>query len=173
MNFIDSLLAQFPGPVRLPASRRCWVSGLLTCAVLMACAVIKVGSDHAVIGWAGFMFFGFCAAGCIAVMVFGLSELVLDQHGFMTRLGRTRNYWKWTDVSDFAVVPDELVPFLKRVGFNYRKAEWGPLLKMLDRSNQPFEWRTRCLFDTYRLSKDDCARLLSQWQQRALSDNPR
>jgi hypothetical protein len=168
MDTVDSLLAQFPGPLKLGPSKRYWLGGLLGSALLMAGAATGITSGHTIVAWAVLIFFGLCAANCISVLLFGLSELTLDQDGFTTRLGRTANHWKWTEVSDFAVVPHELVPFMKCVGFNYNKAQWGPLLKILERSNQPFQWRTRSLSDTYSLSKGDCVRLLSQWQQRAL-----
>jgi hypothetical protein len=88
---VAALLAQYPGPVRLPPSKGLWFGFTLAGAFFTGTGVyviVKSGGSDAVWGWIGAVFFGLCFVCSIAVMLFGLSELILDQDGFATRLGR-------------------------------------------------------------------------------------
>jgi hypothetical protein len=66
------------------------------------------------------------------------------------------------------VIEDYLTPFKKNPAFN-RKGGRGS--KRSDSGELP-AWRDVVLDSSYGLSKDDCVRLLSQWQQRAFKNMP-
>ncbi len=169
MDPVADLLAQFPGPVSLAFSRWKLLFYLAGSACLGAFSIhwiVTPDSDHAVMGWFGSFFILGIPVFAIA-MIPGASEMVLDQDGFTLRLGYRSTSWTWTEVGDFAVIKDYLVPFKKNVAFNDRRR---PRSRKLSESGELPSWRDVVLDDSYGLSKDDCVRLLSEWQQRAFKN---
>jgi hypothetical protein len=169
MDPVADVLAQFPGSVSLAFSRWKLLYYAAFSFVFVAFGIHGItdpAGRHVIMGWA-------CAIlGVIGIPAFavalipGASEMVLDQDGFTLRFAHRTSYWTWTEVCDFAVIKDYLVPFKKNVAFN-RKGGRGT--KRSESGELP-AWRDIVLDDSYGLTKDDCVRLLSEWQQRALKN---
>ncbi len=148
MDRVSTLLAQFPGPVRLAVSRLKWLAYMVLAAGFTVAAVYSIIEP-----------------------VPGASEMALDGGGLTLRTTYRDQRWNWTDVSDFAVVNDDLVPLRRRVGFNEKRARRGRFATAVKQFTDSPRWRDIVLTDSYGgLSVDDCVRLLSLWQQRALSE---
>jgi hypothetical protein len=168
MDRITPLLAQYPGPLKLQMSRS---QRLLMPAVAVAlaggCVASALDPTNGAWRWLallGVIFFLACGGAAVAMLRRDRLHLVLDAQGFVFTSGANRRSYKWTDVSDFAVVGDALVPLKTRVGFNYAGG------RSSRRQGQELpDWRDARLSDTYGLSVAECVELLSQWQQRALS----
>jgi len=174
MDRVSTLLAQFPGPVRLAVSRLKWFVYLVLAAGFTVGAVdsiIEPGSRHVTAGWFGAILFSLGMVAAAVMMVPGASELALDGSGLTLRTTYRDRRWSWTDVSDFVVVNDDLVPLRRRVGFNEKRAHRGRFATAVKQFTDSPRWRDIVLTDSYGgLSVDDCVRLLSLWQQRALSE---
>ena len=174
MDRVSTLLAQFPGPVRLCVSRLKWLAYVALAAGFTASAVdliIEPGGRHVIVGWFGAIFFSVGMVAAAVMIVPGASEMALDGGGLTLRTNYRDRRWTWTDVSDFAVVNDDLIPLCRRVGFNEKRAPRGRFVTAVKRSTDWPRWRNVVLTDSYGgLSVDDCVRLLSLWQQRALSE---
>jgi hypothetical protein len=174
MDRISALLAQFPGPVRLAVSRLKWLAYMVVAAGFTVGAVdwiIEPGSRHVILGWFGAIIFSAGTVAAAVMMVPGASELALDGNGLTLRMTYRDRRWRWTDLSDFAVVDDDLIPRCRRVGFNERRAHRSGFATAVKQFTDSPRWRDVVLTDSYGgLSVDDCVRLLSLWQQRALSN---
>jgi hypothetical protein len=172
MDRVSTLLAQFPGPVRLAVSRLKWLAYMVVAAGFTIGAIdwiIEPGSRHVVMGWFGAVIFSVSTVAAAVMIVPGASELALDGNGLTLRMTYRDRRWTWTDVSDFAVVTDDLVPLRRRVGFNEKRAHRGQFATAVKQFTDSPRWRDIVLTDSYGgLSVDDCVRLLSLWQQRAL-----
>ncbi len=174
MDRVSTLLAQFPGPVRLAVSRLKWLTFMAVSAGFTVGAIdwiIEPGSRHVVVGWFGAVIFSVSTVAAAVMIVPGASELALDGNGLTLRMTYRDRRWTWTDVSDFAVVNDDLVPLRRRVGFNEKRAHRTRFATAVKEFTDSPLWRDVVLTDSYGgLSVDDCVRLLSLWQQRALSN---
>lgn len=171
MDRVSTLLAQFPGPVRLPATK--WVSlCVLAVGAIFAAGTISESGLRVIASWSGLLgtlFFILCMGAAAVSILPGASEIVLDQDGVTACELYQRRHWRWTEIGDFALVPDSLMP-LKRVGFNFKGADSGTPAKASEQSGELPPWRSCVLRNSYGLRKDDCVRLLSPWQQRAFAD---
>jgi len=128
MDRVSILLAQFPGPVRLAVSRLKWLAYMALAAGFTVGAVdliIEPGGRHVIAGWFGAVFFSLGMVAAAVMIVPGASEMALDGDGLTLRTTYRARRWTWTDVSDFAVVNDDLVPLRRRVGFNEKRAHRG------------------------------------------------
>jgi hypothetical protein len=174
MDRVSTLLAQFPGPVRLAVSKLKWLAYVALAAGFTIAAIdsiIEPGSRHVVVGWFGTIVFSLGMVAAAVMIVPGASEMALDGAGLTLRTTYRDRRWTWTDVSDFAVVNDDLIPLCRRVGFNEKRAHRGRFATAVKRFTDSPRWRDVVLTDSYGgLSVDDCVRLLSLWQQRALSE---
>jgi hypothetical protein len=190
------LLNCFPGPLALRPSTWKWLAFLsfgiaaLVCsawlirdpglvsdsgwALVYASPLMALGlardTSQAVIefGWFAIVFLAIGCVVCIIMLLPGAACLTLDRDGFVVRsLFRNRPY-RWLDTDEFAVV-EMNYPVgrgsKKFVGFNDRSvvgtamAAWSVRLA----------GRNSALPDTYGLSVDDLAHLMSRWRGRALS----
>ena len=175
MDRVSTLLAQFPGPVRLAVFRLKWLAYMALAAGFTVGAVdliVEPGGRHVIMGWLGAIIFPLGVGAAAVMMVPGASEIALDADGLTLRTTYRARRWTWTDVSDFAVVNDDLIPRLRRIGFDEQRAHRGRFASAVKQFTDSPRWRDIVLTDSYGgLSVEDCVRLLSLWQQRALSES--
>jgi hypothetical protein len=180
MDRVATLLAQFPGPVTLAASRWKWwgvvAGGALFTAVFIA--KISSSSSDAVTDWFGVIFFGGPTAVAAVFVLFFPLEMTLDVDAFTCRLWTRSERWRWDDVGDFAVVEyaggTPGASLRKRVGFN-NKAQAKTTSQRLGEGLYSALTGRDCFvpdangFSSFGLPMEDLARLMSQWQERALA----
>jgi hypothetical protein len=118
-----------------------------------------------VVGWLSLGFFGLGGLVVLINMLPGASGLTLDKEGFTIRNMFRRSRFRWTDASDFAAVE---VGDSKIVAFNLLSAAQAKLAKL----SFAKAGRNGALPDTYGLSAEDLAALMSLWRDRALVHRP-
>src|ERR1022692_1114343 len=180
MDRVATLLAQFPRPVILAASKWKWL-GLSAVSAVFAGAGIaeKINAKAtAIFVWVGVAFFGLCTVSFVFFVSFAGSKMRLDEDGFGWRIGRLREQWRWTDVGDFAVVEYVAgVPgasLRKRIGFNDKRPVKTTSQRLGEGLTKALTQRDCFVPDPYGSSSfglpmEDLARLMSQWQERALA----
>jgi hypothetical protein len=169
MDPVADMLAQFPGPVSLAFSRWKLLSYVAFFFAFVAFGIHEItasGGHHVLMGWASAILGVVGIPASAVALIPGASEMMLDQDGFTLRFAYRTSYWAWSEVCDFAVIKDYLVPFKKNPAFN-RKGGRGT---NRSESGELPAWRDIVLDSTYGLTNDDCVRLLSEWQQRALKN---
>ena len=113
-------------------------------------------------GWICIIFFGLGGLVAILTLLPGSGGLMLDGEGFqVTALFRARPRWSWTDASGFAV-------------WNYRRNKMivfdlASAKGAMAQLNTALSGHGAGLPDSYGLSADDLARLMTEWQKRALA----
>jgi hypothetical protein len=179
MDRVATLLAQFPGPVTLAASKWKWW-GLVAAGAVFTISGIGESINSAssgILDWIGVAFFGVCTAGGV-VGVFSGFELTLDSDGFTCRVVRQSERWRWDDVSDFAVV--EYVAAMqgaslrKQVGFNDKRSARATSRALGEDLTKALTGRDCYLPDptgssSFGLPMEDLAHLMSKWQKCALA----
>ena len=159
----DAILARFPGPVTLSASRRKWLLLLLFAAAMTAGGAFMVATAEPW-GWAVLAFFAVGTIISVVTLMPGASGLTLDRDGFtITSLFRAHRS-RWQDVTGFQAIT---IPFSGRatVGFDDVTAEG----KALAAVSTAMAGRSGALPDTYGLAVEELVRLLAQWRERALA----
>jgi hypothetical protein len=168
---VDALLARFPGPVTLNPSR------LKSLVLLAVCLGFLVGLtyllQHGTLGpagafkaWLGTVLF---AAGALigAVMLLpGAARLTLCREGFERVALFVTRRTAWSQASGFVIGecrsrggrPTRMVAY-DDVG------SWGASAE----TRRKLVGRNCALPDTYGLSHEDLARLMTQWRERALA----
>jgi hypothetical protein len=188
---VAALLDRFPGPLTLDPSRRKWLLVVAIGVVFILGAALLIrdpagSSDTAVgrgvggivvtlglardraaattaIGWIALVIFALATIVGLLNLLPGAAGLTLGRDGFRTRNLFRRHDYKWADVSDIAGVR---LPSLSRcVAFNDRLVQGSRLA----RTNVRLVGRNSALPDTYGLSVDDLAQLMSLWRERALA----
>lgn len=179
MDRVAPLLAQFPGPVTLAASRWKWW-GIVAAGVLFTAAgIVKntSSSSNSIMDWFGVVFFGVATAAA-AFGVYSRFEMTLDVDAFTCRLARRSERWRWDDVGDFAVVEYAAgtrgASLRKRVGFNDKTLAKTTSQRLGEGLSNALTGRNCFLPDPYGSSSfglpmEDLARLMSHWQERALA----
>jgi hypothetical protein len=174
----STLLARFPGPIRLYPSRRKWLlilaigAGFLIIGLLMlrdpaAFADRRYSATEIlVVSWLCVLFFGLGVILAAINLIPGASSLTLDSSGFVVRnLYRTTSQ-RWADVDNFAAVEVPAGPRTKRlVGYDSAQRAGNPV----GRLNVAVSGRNSGLPDSYGLSEADLANLMTQWRSRALA----
>lgn len=128
--------------------------------------------------WFGVAFFGLGTLLLAWMALFANFRMTLDKDGFGWRGGRLSERWRWTDVADFAVV--EYAPAVpraslrKRIGFNDKRSAKSLSQTMGEGISRAMTKRDCFIPDpsgssSFGLPMEDLARLLSQWQQRAMA----
>ena len=192
-GLIGPLLDRFPGPVQRRPSTRKWLGmlavgiGFIALGAWFICQPLPTLSDTwparalgalfmhlglardipeavAEFGWITLVFFAIGSVVSLVTVLPGAAGLTLTKDGFVVRsLFRGRAY-RWSDVGEFAVTE---VPYgtgsKKLVGFDDRLAVEG----LTARANVKLSGRNSALPDTYGLSAEDLARLMSRWRQKA------
>jgi hypothetical protein len=105
--------------------------------------------------------------------------MTLDGDGFSWRAARLFERWRWVDVGDFAVVEYAAgmmagASLRKRVAFNDRRLDKAPSQRIGEALSGTLTGRDcsipdNSFFSSFGLSMEDLARLMSQWQERALA----
>lgn len=180
MDPVATLLAQFPGPVRLAASKWKWWGFVITAALF---TIVGIGesinsASRGILDWIGVAFFGVCTASGIVGIFLGGFELTLDSDGFTCRVVRRSERWRWDDVGDFAVVEYAAAmqgaSLRKQVGFNDKRLPKATSRALGEGITKALTGRDCYLPDPYGSSSfglpmEDLARLMSKWQECALA----
>jgi len=175
---VDALLSRFPGPVTLAVGRARWL-GVLAIAVafVLACVFLlcgDLGIDEAWdrwIAWAGIVFFGLCSLVAVIMLLPASGSLTLDADGFETRHMFRNARTPWRQVSEFSVTEDEegdewFKPSRVVVYDDARlKGTIAETVSMLGGN--------AIMLDTYGLSHQTLAALMTQWRARALAPDGR
>jgi hypothetical protein len=183
MDRVDTLLAQFPGPLVLRPSKGKWLLFLAVAALFTIGGLgqaITSGSAG-ILDWIGVAFFGLCTAGFIYMTFFAGFEMTLDAEGFGWRSGRLSERWRWIDADDFAVVEYAAgttgATFRKRVGFNDKRPSKTASQTAGEFLTGAMTGRDCAVPDayggsTFGLPMEDLARLMTRWRERALARRP-
>jgi hypothetical protein len=169
-----SVLAKFPGPVRLPLSPTRAIIVVLGTLLYVAVGFLFVISGDSVgdwrLVWIGYAVIGLsCFLTMIAVMsLIGGNSLVLDSRGFR-RSSRILEDYPWLIWNLYDLVPwDEASDFTvtKKKNLRYQRSEaqargWNDRLAR----------RTLNVLLTYGFAPEDFVRLMSAWRERALSQS--
>lgn len=168
---VNDILARFPGPVTLRVSLRKMLAlffgslGFVLVGVLLI-VFVKDDPEARIAGMASIVFFGACALIGAVMLLPGAGSLTLQAQGFEICSLFRRNRVAWPQASRFAVVtlplPDggsnRMVGYdddkLKGFGADFSRDKLG---------------RNAALPDSYGLSLDELARLLTEWRERALA----
>ena len=178
MDRTSELLARFPGPIVLRSSKWKWLGLAALAGSFTAGGVGDAMNSAGISDWIGVAFFGLGAVAFAWMALFANFRMILDEDGFGWRGGRLSERWRWTDVGDFAVV--EYAPQMrgaslrKRIGFNDKRSAKSLSQTMGEGITSAMTGRDCFIFDAYGFSSfslpmEDLARLLSQWQQRAMA----
>jgi hypothetical protein len=163
----NAILARFPGPVTMPANRRKAAAVLAGSLgfVAMGILVLRYGdgeADEIFWAWAAIAFFALCAVVAAVMLLPGAGSLTLAADGFtMCSLFR-KAHTPWRQASDFAVAQsgDKRMTF---VGYEDARASG-----FAAETSRSLIGRNAALPDTYGLTHEELAQLLTRWRERAL-----
>ncbi len=161
---VDAILSRrFPGPLTFYRSRKKWLLLLLIGGLFTAGGFWMV-SDGASGGWFVLAFFA-CGSVVAATMLLpGAGALTLDGDGFQATTLFRRRRSRWRDVTGFE--PVSIPPSTgKLVVYDDSNLTGGTMAKL----STAIAGRNAGLPDTYGLSAEDLARLMTLWRDRALA----
>lgn len=161
---VDSLLAHYPGPVRLTPDTRKWlimIAGLVAFGAIIGGGLLRGGgvSIYTMAGWLLIVIFAFIIVNAIGNLVPGVAHLKLDAEGFETKTLFGARTVPWKIVSNFRAEGSNVA---RRVAYDVytneppRSALFNFLIN-----------RQRGLADNYGVPHDDLARLMNAWQAKA------
>ena len=157
------ILARFPGPVALASSRTKWLLVLLGCGVFVAIGAAVMPKNEAMT-WFTIAFFGIGVAIALVMLLPGAGGLTLSREGFEIVSLFRRHFVLWADTTDFVAgtIP---MTVKKMVLFNLASAK----SKILAQLNVGMMGRNGAIPDTYGMSADELAGLMTRWRERALA----
>lgn len=191
---LAKLLEKFPGPMTLTCSKWKWLRLLIIGAVFVTLGVwmiedaasfsdaplarlvaqfpallglhLDAAAAVAITGWVTCVFFGLGLVFCFVNLLPGAAELTLNSDGFtMSSLFRQKSY-NWTNVDGFAVAKVQYgFGVTKFVGYDDLLAAESRVA----RANVALAGRNSGLSDTYGMSVERLADLMSAWRERALA----
>jgi len=170
---VASIMAKFPGPVRLYADKRVVRFLCGTAAAVLEFVALRglfKGGDITPAGWVVLVIYLSAVTAllvCTAFMMLNWNSLALnlDRDGFtIDFMFRPRQY-ACNGVGDFAAWKSRL---FKLTTYNDRRSGLGVLRRLRYRWRRRSYGRDTALLDTYGLGAEGLAQLISQWQQRAL-----
>ena len=158
----DDIGARFPGPVTLYPSRKKWL------LVLVGCASFAIGGVWMIIsgeqkGWFVVIVFGLFAAAAAVMLLPGAGSLTLDASGFEATSLFRRSRGRWQDMTEFKAV--RIPPSMQRFVLYDDRAHTGAVAKL----SAAMTGHAAGLPDTYGLSADELAALMTSWRSRALA----
>ena len=160
----DKLLAGFPGPVFLRPSRRKWLRVLLGSAGFVAIGIWMVLQGQ-IWGWLCVIFFGLVSVTALTLLLLpGVAALTLDANGFEVIQYFRRQRTSWLNTSDFEPIK---IPPANILLVGYDDATFGD--SSIAKMNRSIAGRNAVIPDTFGLSADDLASLMTRWRERALS----
>jgi len=162
----------------LRVSKWKWLGLAAAAGLFTAGGAGEAMNSASISSWIGVAFFGLCTLAFAWMALFANFRMILDKDGFGWRGGRLSERWRWTDVSDFAVV--EYAPHMrgaslrKRIGFNDKRSSRNLSQTMGEGISRAMTGRDCFIPDTYGSSSfglpmEDLVRLLSQWRQRVMA----
>lgn len=164
MRKVDLILARFPGPVTITASRlKLLVAlvallGLLVFSVHLLMEAIDAWSSEVLWASACVLVLGGLVASVAILLLPGMTGLTLDVDGFAIGVILRRDRYAWRDVSGFRIEDEYGAAQLRLVVFDLRAT-----------SAHPRRGATAALPGNYPLSEEDLALLMTQWRERALA----
>jgi hypothetical protein len=165
---VSAILARFPGPVTLHPSRIRYV-GLLAASLGFVAALVfmlqhgSIGPGGALKAWLGIAFFGVGALIGAVMLLPGAGRLTLDADGFERVTLFMKFPASWQQASDFIV-------WEHRTGRGHRVRLVAYDDNCVgDNMSRRLSGRNAGLPDTYGLSPEELARLMTQWRGRALT----
>lgn len=168
---VDAVLAQFPGPVRLSATKTMQKVILIGCLAFEFVLVKSLLTGQGVPALlVVLMLLVLCQILWSALVVFkrGALGLVLTSDGF-TILYPLRSYTRtWKEVGDFKGATSR-APLFDMTFYNDRSSRKRLVEKLQSAIATLRFGRTSTLPDTYSLGSDRLAELMTAWHQRALS----
>jgi len=174
MRQVDSILAEFPGPVTLQPSRLKMLALFAGSLIFVASgvAMLKIrpagmDSSETLMMWLAVGFFGLCAAVFGVLTLPGAASLTLGADGFELCNLYRRTRFPWADTRNFRIqqFSDTEGSRDRQVMFEVLGAGTGP-------KRTGAKWYDGMLPDTFGLSKDDFCALMQQWRDKALAPKP-
>jgi hypothetical protein len=160
---LDQILMRFPGPLTLYRSRRKWL------VVLAGCTLFAIGGfwmieDSDRTGWLVLIFFGLGSLIAAIALLPGAGALTLEQDGFEVKNLFRRHRVRWQDAAGFEVVA--IPPSMQKlVAFDQPSTANRAISKL----NVAIAGHNGAVPDTYGLSADALARLMTLWRERAMA----
>jgi hypothetical protein len=162
---LDAILSRFPGPVTLRPSRMKWLLVLLAGGVFAFGGYLML-ADGDPWGWFVLVFFGAVAIVAAIVLLPGAGGLTLDRNGFRVANPFRGSSSPWHEVSGFE--PVSIPPSGQKLVVYDDITLTGNIATL----NVAIVGRNASLPDTYGLTADDLARLMTLWQDRAMRAEP-
>lgn len=159
---VDEILARFPGPVTLKPSRRKWLFMALIGGAFTATGLFLMPKAE-VWTWLGVGFFGFGTLVAIITLLPGSAGLRLSRDGFLVTSLFRGHFVAWAQATDF--VADPVAPARKKMVL-YNDA--GSKNSRYGKISTGLVGRSGGMPDTYGMSADALAGLMSRWRERAL-----
>jgi len=167
---VDSILARFPGPVRLTAAKS------LLKVILICCLVVEFFLVKALVSGQGVPLVLWCVIVIVLLQIIWCTvvilrrdclALTLNHDGFtIDYLLRSRTY-SWSEVGEFVGAKARLFDLTL---YNNRSATKGIMERVRSVIPKLRFGRNATLPDTYSLGGERLAQLMSLWQQRASSN---
>jgi hypothetical protein len=168
---VEAILAGFPGPVTLRVNRLKMLAlfaGSLAFVTggLFLIVFTKNDPNALAAGIAAVLFFGACAVVGAVMLLPGAGSLTLDAEGFEVCSMFRRYRTAWPAASGFIVATLEIPGHgpKRMVGYDI-----DTLTGFAAEFSRDTIGRSAALPDSYRLSLDDLARLMTVWRERALA----
>ncbi len=165
----NSILAQFPGPVRLTATKG-MLKVILICVLVLEFVSVKAvitgqGVPVALLGLVIFLLWPILHSTLLLLRAEGWA-LTLDRDGFTIQYLLRPRTFAWSEVGDFAAWKHRAFDLMI---YNDRSFAKGVIEGAMSKFRKLRFGRDAALPDTYNLGAERLARLMSLWQQRALS----
>ena len=161
---MQALLLQFPGPLTLYPNRSKWILLFAVSASFAAFgAVVLVKQDSSAMMWFCVLFFAVCAVVFGAYLLPGSASLTLDTDGFRVKhfYFVRKSHWQTVTNIQAASAPPSRTKFVR-----YNDTQWnGWKLARWETARLGYN---AMLPDTYGMSADDLAELMTQWRDRVL-----
>jgi hypothetical protein len=165
---VDSILARFPGPVRLTAAkgmiRIIMIGGLVFEFLLGRSLIAGEGDPLTLVGVMIVVLAVVLRSAVLIVRPDGLA-LTLNRDGFTVRYLLRAKTRAWSEVGDFTAWTSRRFDLTV---YNDRSRSTGMIERVLSRLRKARFGRDAVLPDTYHLGAERLAKLMSLWQQRAL-----
>jgi len=166
---VDTLLAKFPGPVRLYAVKT-YLRLAFGAAAVIEFLLVKnaiAGDGPKPAGWVilGFFTLVFLITG-YAMLARHVFALTLDGAGFTVNFIFRSRHCAWQDVSDFSLWQNR---HFQAATYNDRTLAQDPLQRLLCKYRRARYDRDTALPDPYSLGAEAMVLLMRQWRQRALA----
>jgi hypothetical protein len=166
---VEALLARFPGPLRLRASRLKFLGLLAVSAVFVGLCIYmlkhgRLSPSGEMKAWIGIALFGLGVLISVVMLLPGAGSLTLDQNGFerITLFLKFRTSWQRVD--NFSVCEMAI-----RRGRRMRFVGYDDSELPINNTSRQLTGRNAALPDSYGLSHEELAVLMRRWRLQALA----